>query len=118
MLRIVRVSKSSTDEDLVETCKRELQCYSCQIESGPQKETITPTDLPENTVAVIIDISDAGGALYVHKKADNDFGNVFIDMVGSGDSVENVLNLVIVPWKAEWFYRSLGAIRLKYVIKR
>ncbi|KAK2796447.1 hypothetical protein FQN50_009558 [Emmonsiellopsis sp. PD_5] len=118
MLRTIRASKSSTDEELSEICERELDCGECQIEPGPEKETIRETSPPANTLAVIADISSAGGALKVHQKSDNNWGNIFIGMVGSDDDDENIKNLVIVPWDAGWHYRSIGAIKIKYAIKK
>ncbi|GBF63955.1 hypothetical protein TMEN_6623 [Trichophyton mentagrophytes] len=117
MLRKFRVSKSSTDDELRDICSEELGCEACKIEAGPQKEIIAPTSPPIGTVAVIINISSRGGALKVHRTSNNSWGNVFIGMVGSDDDEENTKSLVIVPWDAGWCYRSLGDIKLKYVIK-
>ena len=95
----------------------QLRCDRCQIERGPLKETITPTYPPKNTLAVIVDISSAG-VVNVHKKSDNGFGNEYIGMVGSGENVENVENLVIVLWEVDWSYRSLGDVKIKYAVQR
>ncbi|OJD18551.1 hypothetical protein ACJ73_08712 [Blastomyces percursus] len=116
MLQKFRAPKSSTDDELRDICSQELNCEACKIEAGPQKEITTPTSPPSGTVAVIINISNAGGALKVHRTSNNSWGNVFIGMVGSDDE-ENAKSLVIVPWEDGWHYRSLGDIKLKYVIK-
>ncbi|OJD20520.1 hypothetical protein ACJ73_08144 [Blastomyces percursus] len=118
MLRTIRASKSSTDGELAEICKKELGDSECQIEPGPQTETIYQTSPPANTLAVVVDISNTGGALKVHQKSDNSWGNIFIGMVGSGDDDENIRNLVIVPWDAGWHYRTIGNIKIKYIIKK
>lgn len=47
--------------------------------------------------------------------SDNSWGNVFVGMVGIDEGVES---LVIVPWKTEWYYRSIGSITLKYAVKK
>lgn len=117
MVRTIKASKSSTDSELVEICKTELNCDECRIESGPSTETIYQTSPPENTVAVVIDISSVGGSLNIHQTSDNKWGNVFIGMVGMEDS-ENGDRLVILPWEARWYYRSLGAIKIKYAVKK
>ena len=81
-------------------------------------ETIVETSPPTNTVAVVIDISTTGGALKVHKTSDNSWGNEYIGMVGSSDDKEFITKLVIVPWVAGWHYRSIGAIKIKYAVKK
>ncbi|EGD95578.1 hypothetical protein TESG_08394 [Trichophyton tonsurans CBS 112818] len=117
MLRKFIAPKSSTDDELRDLCSEKLGCEACKIEAGPQEEIITPTSPPIGTVAVIINISKQGGALKVHRTSDNSWGNVFIGMIGSDDDEENIRSLVIVPWDAGWYYRSLGDIKLQYVIK-
>ena len=115
-MRKVKAAKSSTDEELVEICKRELYCGECEIQAGPFTESIYQTCPPTNTLAVIVNISNAGGSLKVYKTSDNQWGNVFIDKVGTEDC-ENGDKLVIVSWETDCWYRSLGATAIKYVIK-
>jgi hypothetical protein len=67
-------------------------------------------------LAVIVNISNAGGSLKVYKTSNNRWGNVFIDKVGTEDC-EDGGKLVIVSWEADWWYRSLGATATKYVVK-
>ncbi|EEH21776.2 hypothetical protein PABG_03992 [Paracoccidioides brasiliensis Pb03] len=102
----------------MENLQRYARKSECQIEHGPQTETIYQTSPPPNTLAVVVDISNTGGALKVHQKSDNSWGNIFIGMVGSGDDDENIRNLVIVPWDAGWHYRTIGNIKIKYIIKK
>ncbi|OJD11907.1 hypothetical protein AJ78_07413 [Emergomyces pasteurianus Ep9510] len=71
MLRKFRASKSSTDDELRDICSEELDCNACKIEAEPQKEIIASTSPPTGTIAVIVDISNQGGALKVHRTSDN-----------------------------------------------
>lgn len=62
-----------------------------------------------------MDISPAGGALKIHVASDNNWGNVYVGMVGMDEGVES---LFIVPWEEEWYYRSIGSVTLKYAVKK
>jgi hypothetical protein len=87
------------------------------LQSGPSTETISTTP-PENTIAIVVDIGSTGGAFKIHKLSDNNWGNVFVDGIGSGDDVENTTKLLIIPWETGWLYRSIGAVGVRYVVKK
>ncbi|KAF2444652.1 hypothetical protein P171DRAFT_431450 [Karstenula rhodostoma CBS 690.94] len=95
----------------------ELKCGECEIRAGPSTESIYKTSPPTNTLAIIVNISNAGGSLKVYKTADNQWGNVFVDKVGTEDC-EDGNKIVIASWEADWWYRSLGETGIKYIVKK
>jgi hypothetical protein len=65
MSRNIKAARSSTDQELLDLCKTETQCDDCDIGSPISPTTEPPTMIspPENTVAVVVDISKHGGRI-------------------------------------------------------
>lgn len=76
-------------------------------------KTIYKTEVPNGTVAVIVDISPAGGAIKIGEDADNELGVEFVEMVGIEDSD----GLVVIPWEERWWFYTIGAITVRYIVK-
>lgn len=97
-------------EDLT---SNQLNCNECALVPGPTTEVVYQTSAPPNTIAVIVDISPAGGAMKVGEKSDNDLGVAAVGKVGTEDADA----LVIVPWHADWWFYSIGSVGIQYVVK-
>ena len=96
---------------------------------------------------MIVDISQAGGALKIFQSLDDDYDyvgmvgtddvgtddvgtdNVGTDDVGTGDvgtgdvgtgdvRTQGGGTLVIVPWDKSWWYYSIGSLRVRYAVKK
>jgi len=67
---------------------------------------ITP---PNNTIAVVVDISKAGGRIKIY---DTPSGS-YVDSVAMEDSEA----LVMVPWDSSWWYYSIGSLKVRYIIR-
>ena len=73
----------------------------------PEKATrITP---PEETVAIVIDLTDSQGALRIFEVETDKF----VDMIGMDDQG----NQVLVPWENQWWFRASGQLRIGYISK-
>ncbi|QSS64923.1 hypothetical protein I7I51_01998 [Histoplasma capsulatum] len=78
----------------------------------PSIEWITPTNNirtspPSSTLAVAVDIGSNAGAVRIHEAE----GGKFVDGVGT----EEAGHVVIVPWDGNWYYYTIGRIRLGYI---
>ncbi|KAL1979077.1 hypothetical protein VTN96DRAFT_7089 [Rasamsonia emersonii] len=113
MFRKIKAPRSSTEKEILDICQRELGCDRCRIEPGPTMEVIYKTSPPANTIAVLVDISSAGGAIKIGEASDNALGVGAVGMVGTEDAGD----LVIVPWNVGWWYYSIGSIGIKYIVK-
>jgi hypothetical protein len=116
ILRKVTAPKTSTDEELVNICRKEFNFSGGIIQAGESTESPHPTSPPSNTLAVVVNISSDGGSLKVYRTSDNRWGNDFIDKVGTEDC-ERGTKLVIIEWEPTWWYRSLSAIETRYVVR-
>lgn len=133
MAQKIKVSKSSTDGELVHICKRDVSmlegpryitgtvrdakssqilCKDCELISWISPTTEPPTKIspPELTVAVVVNISQEGGAIRIFDTP----GDGYVDGVGT----EDVEKLVIVPWSRSWWYYSIGSLRIGYLVER
>ncbi|OJD13487.1 hypothetical protein AJ78_06059 [Emergomyces pasteurianus Ep9510] len=75
-------------------------------------EWITPTNNirtspPSSILAVVVDIGSNAGAVRIHEAE----GGKFVDGVGT----EEAGHVVIVPWDGNWYYYTIGRIRLGYI---
>lgn len=68
---------------------------------------ITPAD---RTVALVIDLRTNKGAIFIHQQSDGKYV--------AGVGIEESGNIVIVPWNQDWYYFSIGTVRLAYAITR
>lgn len=64
---------------------------------------------PENTAAVVVDLTDSQGALRIFETE----GDRFVDMVG----MEEKGNQILVPWDTSWWLRVSGQLRIGYISK-
>ncbi|EEH36215.2 hypothetical protein PAAG_00538 [Paracoccidioides lutzii Pb01] len=63
----------------------------------------------ENTVFVVVDARNKKGAIFVHESESNEYvGGFGIDELG---------NVVIIPWDHGWFYYTTGCLRVGYMVK-
>lgn len=88
----------------------QTDCGDCDIPSWIDPSNNTRTTPPQNTVAIVIDVRNNRGAVYIHETQ----GGKHVDGVGT----ENSRNLVMVPWNSDWYYYSIGSIRLAYIGKK
>lgn len=91
----------------------QLNCIGCTLVPGPTTEVVYQTSPPTDTIAVIVDISPAGGAMKIGEKSDNDLGVTAVGKVGT----EDVDALVIVPWNTDWWFYSIGSVGMQYVVR-
>lgn len=75
---------------------------------------LTPTNNvrmnpPENTV-VVVDVRGNQGAIRIVDKKDNKY----VDGIGT----EETRKLVMVPWNSNWWYYTIGSIRVAYIGKK
>ncbi|KAI9749079.1 MAG: hypothetical protein M4579_007014, partial [Chaenotheca gracillima] len=85
-------------------------CQDCKdpFWFSPDKNIITTP--PENIVAVVVDVREDDGAIFIHEVQ----SGTFVDGVGTEES----RNLVVVPWNSGWDYYCIGSLRLAYVGKK
>ncbi|KAL2812030.1 hypothetical protein BDW59DRAFT_155396 [Aspergillus cavernicola] len=112
-MRKIKVSRSLTDEELLEFCRKETGFTNCTILPGPTTEVVYKTSPPTNTAAVVVDISSTGGAMKVGEQSDNDLGVAAVGKVGTEDAE----NLVVVPWSTGWWFYSIGSVTIRYIVK-
>lgn len=113
MLRKIKVSKSATEKEILDECKKQVAHDSCKLIHGPTVEVVFQTSPPTDTVAVVVDISSAGGAIKIGEASDNNLGVTAVGMVGTEDAD----SLVIVPWESGWWYYTIGVITVRYIVK-
>ncbi|KAJ5131475.1 uncharacterized protein N7515_007514 [Penicillium bovifimosum] len=122
MLRKIKVSKSATEEEILDECKKQashtfaIQLVghdSCKLIRGPTVEVVFQTSPPTDTVAVVVDISSAGGAIKIGEASNNNLGVTAVGMVGTEDAD----SLVIMPWESGWWYYTIGVITVRYIVK-
>lgn len=66
--------------------------------------------LPENTIAIIIDVRKRVGAFRIFE---NESGKFL-----AGVRTEEAGKMVIIPWNNGWNYDTIGTLRLGYMLKR
>ena len=49
----------------------------------------------------------------IGESSDDDLGVAAVGMVGKEDATD----LIVVPWDAGWWFYTIGAIGVKYVVK-
>lgn len=89
----------------------QTNCGDCD----PTINWITPvrvriTTPPENTVVIIVDVRSSRGAIRIFRKSDSGF----VDAIG----MQQVGNLVIVPWNGDWNFSAVGSLPVGYVMSR
>lgn len=113
MMHKINVSKALTEEQLLDICKKELDCANCTVAPGPTTEVVYKTSPPTETIAVVVDISSVGGAIKIGEASKNDLGVALVGMVG----IEDAKDLVIVPWAIGWWYYTIGSVKIRYIVK-
>ncbi len=61
---------------------------------------------PEHTVVVVVDVRSNQGAIQIM-----DNSKQYVDGVGT----EEAGNLIMIPWKKEWWYYCIGTTRIAYI---
>ena len=74
----------------------------------------SPTSPPTGTIALLIEISRPGGAVKVWQRLNN--GNLEVSFVGSV-GIQDVNDLVLVPWTESWEFYAYGKAQVRYVSK-
>lgn len=77
-------------------------------------DTSETTSAPSNTVAIIVEVSSAGGAMNVGRPVPTKLGMEFVDRVG----LEDAENIVVIAWQPEWRYYTIGNVGIKYVVEQ
>ncbi|PYH75364.1 hypothetical protein BO82DRAFT_33180 [Aspergillus uvarum CBS 121591] len=113
MLQKIKARRSTTQNELLELCERELSCPRCTIVPGPTTEVVYKTLPPTNTIAIVVDISSSGGAIKIGESANNNLGVAAVGRVGTEDATD----LVIVPWNVDWWFYSIGSVSIQYIVK-
>jgi len=97
--------RNSTDEALVEACKKQTKCGECEIEWITAKGIrISP---PADTVALVVNLVDNVRAIRIFETS----SKKFVDMVGT----ENAGKLIMIPWNSAWYYSAAGSLPLGYI---
>lgn len=65
---------------------------------------------PSNTVAVLVKISAKGGRIKIFEIP----SNRYVGSVG----MEDAGHVVIVPWRSGWWYYSIGALEVRYLVRK
>ncbi|KAH6869235.1 hypothetical protein B0T10DRAFT_297393 [Thelonectria olida] len=108
MTKITKVKLArTTDEELLEECKNEMQCGDCDITwiNPPKGTRIQP---PANTVVVVVDVPENKGAIRVFKTGtDKHLGTV---------GTEDAGYMVVVPWDNSWWFRVSGSLTVGYIV--
>jgi len=110
--RKIKIAKSSKDQVVLDRCKQETKCDNCDINAPISPTTEPPTTIypPENTIAIVVDISKDGGRIKFFEISNGEFvGDV---------SAEDYKKLVIVPWDSGWCYYSIGSLKVRYVLRK
>ena len=77
---------------------------------SPTTEPPTTIRPPENSVAIVVNISEHGGRIKFFETTNNKFvGNV---------SAEDFEMLVMVPLDSGWWYYSIGSLEVRYIVKK
>jgi len=98
-----------TDPDegkILEECKAD-KLVGCNKVLWTTPINNVQTEPPLETVAIIVDIRNNHGAIFIHETE----GGNYIDGVGT----EEAGKLVIVPWNPGWHYYSIGTIRVGHI---
>lgn len=73
----------------------------------------TTINAPDNTVAIIVDISAPGGKFVIGKDAQVPLDVAVVAQRGG----EGEAKLLIWPWQHEWMFYAIGSTKIKYLIK-
>lgn len=65
----------------------------------------------QDTVAVVVDVRSGQGAIRIASTQ----GNNHVDDVGP---MKGAGNMVIVPWKSDWWYYAIGSVRVAHIGKK
>ncbi|KAI9888494.1 MAG: hypothetical protein M1814_006885 [Vezdaea aestivalis] len=103
-------TQESEDDKLIDKCRDSFDCGDCESPTWKAPSNNVHIHPSENTIAIIIDVRDNKGAIFIHEKEDGKY----VDGVGT----EETGNLVIVPWNNNWYYYSIGSVRLAWVERK
>jgi hypothetical protein len=57
----------------------------------------------------VVDVRKKQGAIFVHELENGEYvGGVGVDEQG---------NLIMIPWNHEWYYYTIGSLRIEYITK-
>lgn len=104
------MAKNSTEDEVLKKCNENPDSGNCN-----SIEWITPTNNiriwpPENTTLLVVDIHVQGGAINIYETP----RDKFIGGVGEKESE----NLVLIPWRNNWWYYSIGLLRVGYITRK
>jgi len=93
--------------------RRLLSTFQTNCGDCDPLEWMTPSnnvrmDPPQNTVALVVDVRGSQGAIRIANTQDNKYA----DEVGP---VKEAGNLVMVTWKSNWWYYTIGSVRVAYI---
>jgi hypothetical protein len=80
----------------------------------PVSQSSTKTIPPKNTLAIVASAT-TGGSMKVYRDADNSLGLEFVEKLTT-EGFEN--GDVIIIWKAEFWYHSVGDTSIKYLVEK
>jgi hypothetical protein len=128
MKQKILMAKNSTEDKVLKKCIENvrlagphfaavLKLTAGQSNSGNYNsiEWTTPTNNiriwpPENTALLVVNIHVQGGAINIYETP----RDKFIGGVGEKESE----NLVLVSWKNNWWYYSIGSLRVGYIARK
>ncbi|KAK1470174.1 hypothetical protein CCUS01_06559 [Colletotrichum cuscutae] len=106
MLRKIRTKKLS-DRKLKQLCETEIG-KDCSIPEWHDLPDLYSTEPPKHTVAVLFDMRNTDGVIYIHESNDD-----YVDAVGS----ESKGNIIIIPWTTGLTFRCYGLCRIGYLME-
>lgn len=94
------------DKDILSLYTNNVDNIDCTIEWFSPTNNVRTSPSP-GTLAVVVDIGSNAGAVRIHEID----GGKFVDGVGTEESGK----VVLVPWDGDWYYYTIGKIRLGYI---
>jgi len=112
MAQRIKAAESSTREELIELGRGDAECSDCDLLPPIFPTTEPPSRIhpPSNTVAVVVKISVEGGRIKIFEVPSNKY-------VG-GVGKEDAGHIVIVPWRSSWWYYCIGALEVRYLVRK
>jgi len=100
-MRKIRL-KTTSDTTLVKRCEKEIGggCSAPEWKDHDDLDTVEPAS---DVVAIIVDMHDASGVLYIHDAADDYKDMIGMDFKGS---------MVVVPWARGLKFICYGPCRV------
>ncbi|KAK2734206.1 hypothetical protein CKAH01_18985 [Colletotrichum kahawae] len=106
MVKKIRTKKFS-DRKLKQLCETQTG-KGCSIPEWHNLPDLYSTEPSEQTVALLVDMRNTDGVIYIHESNDD-----YVDAVGS----ESEGHIVMIPWTAGLTFRCYGPCRIGYLME-